>query len=144
MDNAVTIPGYKYYLAPDGTRPDVCVAFVDVQPAADAWVNGVCHAVDAAQLAALDARERNYLRVDVTAHVAPQLGTTWAYVGREDSRRRCERARRTGRCVVARAYADGVADGFRALGEAEWERFNRSTDGPRPPVCDLRRVDLPG
>ena len=34
MDNAVTVPGYKVYVAPDGSRPDVCVAFLDIAEAA--------------------------------------------------------------------------------------------------------------
>ena len=30
MDNTRDLPGYKYYVAPDGTRPAVFVAFLDV------------------------------------------------------------------------------------------------------------------
>ena len=70
MDNTRDLPGYKYYVAPDGTRPAVFVAFLDVAPAAGASVGGVCSPVDATLLAELDARERNYERRDVTALVA--------------------------------------------------------------------------
>jgi hypothetical protein len=128
MDNAVTLPGYKYYLAPDGSRPDVCVAFLDVRPDADASVRGVLLEVDAAALAALDARERQYERVDVSGQVDGATGTVWTYEGRQESRLRFVDALRDGRCVVARSYLELVAP---------------ITGGPTPPVCDLRRVDVP-
>jgi Gamma-glutamyl cyclotransferase, AIG2-like len=140
MDNAVTVPGYKVYIAPDGSRPDVCVAFLDIRAEPGAWVNGACVPVDAATLAALDARERNYERVEVTGQVEPDLGRTWAYAGRADSRARYGAALAAGRCVVARPYLDVVESGFRALGG--WEDFLASTDDHRPPLADLTRVDL--
>ena len=46
MDNTRDLPGYKYYVAPDGTRPAVFVAFLDVAPAPGASVSGVCSPVD--------------------------------------------------------------------------------------------------
>jgi hypothetical protein len=56
MDNAVAIPGYKVYVAADGSRPDVCVAFLDVAEDPGGCVTGVCMPVDAPALAALDRR----------------------------------------------------------------------------------------
>jgi gamma-glutamylcyclotransferase (GGCT)/AIG2-like uncharacterized protein YtfP len=141
MDNAVTISGYKCFLAPDGSRPDVCVAFLDVREDGAGSVNGVCVPVDADTLAALDARERNYRRVDVTAAVEPAVGTTWAYVGRADSRARYAAAAAAGRLVIASEYAAAVEQGFRSLGQ--WEEFAALTADHRPPVRELRRVDLP-
>lgn len=140
MDNTVTIPGYKYYLDDAGERPDVCVAFLDLHEAPDAWVNGLCMPVDAAALEALDARERNYLRVDVSTAVEPAIGRTWAYMGREASRHRFADAAAAARCVVARAYVEVIERGFRAIGE--WDAFTESTVGERPPVRELRRVDV--
>ena len=140
MDNTRTIPGYKYYLDADDGRPDVCVAFLDVAPAPGAWVNGVCLPVSQAGLDVLDARERNYERVEVTRAVEPVLGRTWTYVGREDSRRRFADGLAAGRCVVARAYAEVVERGFRALGG--WDDFQVSTTGERPPLRELRRIDV--
>jgi hypothetical protein len=130
MDNGVTIPGYKYYLAPDGSRPAVAVAFLDIEPDPDGVVEGVYVPVDAVGLAALDARERNYVRVDVTGAVEPlgdglEPARVWAYTGRADSRARFAAALRAGTCVTSREYADRVPP---APG--------------RPPVRDLRRVDL--
>jgi Gamma-glutamyl cyclotransferase, AIG2-like len=140
MDNAVAIPGYKVYVDSAGTRPDVCVAFLDVREQSGAWVNGECVPVDAVTLAALDARERNYVRVDVSGQVEPDLGPTWVYAGRPDSRERYRAAVATGRCVVARPYAELVEAGFRELGG--WGDFLASTDDHRPALADLTRVDL--
>src|SRR3954468_18638743 len=66
MDNTRTIPGYKLYRCPDGGRPDVCVAFLDLEPDPHGRVDGVLLQADDAVLAALDQRERQYRRVDVT------------------------------------------------------------------------------
>jgi hypothetical protein len=140
MDNTVAVPGYKVYVAADGSRPDVCVAFLDVREQAGGWVNGTCVPVDAATLAALDERERNYVRVDVSGQVEPDLGPTWVYAGRADSRGRYRAAVAAGRCVVARPYLELVEHGFRALGG--WDAFEASTEDHRPPLADLRRVDL--
>jgi hypothetical protein len=140
MDNTVDLPGYKLYLDRDGGRPAVCVAFLDVEPAPRATADGLCVPVDAAALEALDLRERNYERVDVTGLVdaGEPLGRVWTYRGRADSRARLRAARAEGRAVIARDYLTAVEAGFRAaLGEAA----AISPDGL--PVRDLRRVDLP-
>ena len=91
MDNTRDVKGYKYYLAPDGSRPPVFVAFLDVAAAAGASVHGVCTPVDSERLARLDARERNYERVDVTAQIGAARGRTWAYVGSAAGRERFAR-----------------------------------------------------
>jgi hypothetical protein len=139
MDNTVTIPGYKYYLD-RGERPDVCVAFLDVEEAPAAWVNGVCVPVDQAALRALDDRERNYDRMEITPAVEPAIGPTWTYVGRDASRARFAAAVLERRCVVARAYVEDIERGFR--GHGGWEDFVATTVGHRPPLRDLQRVDL--
>jgi hypothetical protein len=125
MDNAVDLPGYKYYVEPDGSRPDVKVAFVNLVPGTGA-VNGL---VIDADPEVLDRRERNYERVEVE----PGL---WAYVGTAEARARYE----AGPSVVSREYLELVRRGFAALGQLE--QFERTTDPPEVPVRDLRRVDL--
>jgi hypothetical protein len=140
MDNTVTVPGYNYYLEADGSRPDVCVAFLDLVEAPDAWVNGICMPVNEAALRALDDRERNYERVDVTRQIEPAVGRTWVYAGRDDSRERFAAASASGRCVVAGAYLEVVERGFGAIGQLD--DFEASTVGVRPPLRSLRRVDL--
>ena len=142
MDNTRDLPGYKYFLAPDDTRPAVFVAFLDVTPAAGEAVNGVCTLVDPGALAGLDARERNYERVEVTPLVAGARGRTWAYVGSEAGRERFARGRASASCVVAEDYLRVVREGFRALGEAEYHRAAPSLDPGELPVRPLRRVDV--
>lgn len=141
MDNRQAIPGYKRYLDADGTAPALHVAFLDVAPG-EGTVNGVCRPVTAEQLAALDARERNYDRRDVTAQVVDPPGRVWAYVGSAAGRARLAAGRAGGTAVVARAYLAAVLAGFARLGEAELARFHASTDLDGLPVRDLRRVDL--
>lgn len=142
MDNTRDLPGYKYFLAADDTRPAVFVAFLDIAAAAGASVNGVCTPADPAALAVLDARERNYERVDVTALVADARGRTWAYVGSDAGRERFARGRAAGTCVVGEDYLRLVRDAFRALGETEYDRAAASLDPGELPVRPLRRVDL--
>ena len=140
MDNTVTIPGYKLYRAPDGSRPAVCVAFLDIEQRAGAVVNGLCLPVTERRLAALDARERNYRRTEVTASIADPPGRVWAYSGREAGR---ARLRAGARAVIQADYLRAVEDGFRALGQLEYEAFLASSDLDGLPVWDLERVDLP-
>jgi hypothetical protein len=106
MDNRRTIPGYKYYVDPEtGERPAVYVAFLSIWPEPGARVEGVALALDDAALAALDARERNYVRRDVTAFVEPDLAApVWAYVGSAAGRERFAAGRAAGTAVVAAEY----------------------------------------
>jgi hypothetical protein len=134
MDNRRTIPGYKYFLdAGTGERPAVHVAFLDLEPDPSAHVDGVALAVDGADLGELDARERNYRRVDVALD---GHGPAWVYVGLRAARVRYEQAAGAGRAVVARAYVDDVRAGFAAHGLDFHTR-------PDVPVMDLTRVDVP-
>ena len=139
MDNRRTIPGYKYFLdAATGARPEVCVTFLDVVEEPGAAVAGVVAEVDPARLAALDARERNYARVEVSGALDVELGgPVWAYAGLPESRVRYAAAAAAGRAVVARAYVDDVRAGFASFGI----RFDTA---PEVPVVDLVRVDVPG
>ena len=137
MDNRVDLPGYKYYRDPrDGSRPAVMVAFADLAETPAGVVNGVCR--PAPDLAALDARERNYDRVDVTGRIEDPPGRVWAYVGSAAGRARFAQ----GPAVVARGYVEAVQAGFRALGPAEHRAFLESTDFGGVPVVALERVEL--
>jgi hypothetical protein len=146
MDNRVAVPGYKVYELPDGTRPPVDVAFLDLEPDAATTVGGALLAVDATALAGLDARERQYRRIDVTAAVAPAPGApVWAFVGRAPGRARVARGRAGGEEVVLqRAYVELVEAAFAGLGPEHLERYRASTEPPPFPVLELARVDLPG
>jgi hypothetical protein len=141
MDNRIDLPGYKWYRDPrDGSRPEVFVAFADLADA-PGEVNGVCLPAPA-DLAPLDARERNYTRVDVTDRLDDPPGRTWAYLGSAAGRERFARGVEAGRVVVVRGYVEAVHAGFRALGAAEHRAFVASTDFGGVPVAALERVDL--
>ena len=141
MDNRVDVPGYKHYrLLSDGSRPPVCVAFLDLVADADAATHGVCVPVEDAQLPALDRRERNYDRVDVTDAVAAARGTVWAYVGTPAGRRRLQRARERGRAVVSRDYLERTRAAFAALGAAALAEFERTAALDGLAVWELERL----
>lgn len=144
MNNRVNLPGYKYYLDEHGNRPAVYVAFLDVEPAPGETVNGVCMPVNEDQLAALDQRERNYVRRDVTAFCdLPVDGSrVWTYVGSPGGRRRLTTSRSAGRAVVDRAYLEAVEGAFKSLGQDEHAACAASLDPDGLPVLTLSRHDI--
>jgi hypothetical protein len=142
MDNTRTLPGYKYYVDGTGARPDVCVAFLDLAAVATGRVNGVCLPVDGAALAALDDRERNYERVDVSDRL-PGAGPVWAYLGSAAGRDRLTHGRALGKAVIHEGYLAAVTRGFRALGPAEWTACAPSLAPGGLPLRALARRELP-
>jgi hypothetical protein len=146
MDNAVEVPGYKVYAFPDGTRPALAVAFLDLEEADGAQVEGALLAVDAAGLAALDMRERQYERLDVSALIDPAPdGTVWTYVGRAPGRARVAAGRAgTAPIAIQRSYIELVEAAFAALGNDALARYRAGTEPPPFPILDLTRIDLPG
>jgi Gamma-glutamyl cyclotransferase, AIG2-like len=143
MDNRRDLPGYKYYTAADGSRPQVCVAYLDITPDDRGAVNGLCMPVEPDKLPQLDARERNYVRVDVSDHVDAGGARVWAYSGRSDSRARLREARAAGRAVIDAGYRRGVEAAFAALGEHELALCRPSLAPGGLPVCELVRHELP-
>lgn len=143
MDNRHDLPGYKYYTGPDGARPEVYVSFLDVRAREGASVNGVCLPVDAGRLAELDRRERNYVRVDVSDHVAAGGARVWTYLGSDAGRERLAAGRAGGRAVIDAGYLRVVQSGFRGLGEDEYRACRTSLDPGDLPVRELTRVALP-
>jgi hypothetical protein len=141
MDNRIDVRGYKHYrLRSDGSRPAVCVAFLDVVADAGAVTRGVCVPVTESELPGLDRRERNYDRLDVTDAVTPARGTVWAYVGTPGGRRRLQRARDGGRAVVSHDYLERTRAAFAALGDAALAEFERTAALDGLPVWELDRL----
>jgi len=137
MDNRISIPGYKAYRRrEDGSRPPVYVAFLDVVEDPDAATDGVLLAVDAGALRALDARERNYERIEVSAAVAGAPGRVWTYRGSAAGRARLQLGRKRGSAVVQLEYLRTVRGTFAALG------IEDGADPGALPVVDLERVEL--
>lgn len=136
MDNRVDLPGYKHYTL-DGRRPACHVVFLDVVASAGSFMDAVAFPVAAAELVELDARERNYERVEVTARLAPALpGRAWLYRGRAEARKRCQSAGERGEAVVDAGYLAAVTGGFTGL-------LGRDVAIPTPPfpTLALRRHD---
>lgn len=138
MDNTVATPGYKVYENPEGARPAVAVAFLDLVPDPDATIDGAL--IAAPDLALLDARERQYARIDVTDAVEPRQGKTYTYVGREAGRARVADGALD--VVIQRAYAEGVERAFAARGPESLAAYRATTEAPPFPVVELARIDL--
>jgi hypothetical protein len=144
MDNTRDLPGYKYFVDPrDGSRPAVFVAFLDIVEEPEGLVNGLLAPVGAEDLEALDARERNYRRTDISASFPAVDGVVWTYTGLGESRDRMAHALAEHRARIARPYLDHVRGGFEELAAAELDRFDRGTEAPPCRVVDLERRDLP-
>ncbi len=154
MDNRRDLPGYKYYADADGGRPAVFIAFLDVgpapgpdrapaagRPARPPAVNGLCLPVTDDQLSALDRRERNYRRIDVSDALAAGA-RVWTYTGSPEGRERFARGRRGATLVIHAAYLRGVEAAFAALGPREWEACRASVDPGEIPVRELTRHEL--
>lgn len=141
MDNRRDLPGYKHYTDQLGRRPAVFVCFLDLERDPRGSVNGLCLPVDRSRLAALDERERNYERVDVSASVDAGGAHVWAYIGARDARLRMRWAVAAHRAVIDGRYLEMVADGFRALGEEELQRSAPSLAPGLLPVLALTRHD---
>jgi hypothetical protein len=115
------------------------VCYLDIDERPDAVVNGVALEVGADELPALDARERNYERRDVTGQLSVRLGgRVWAYVGRRAGRARAQRGRRERRLAIASSYLQRVQAGFDALRQRR--RFDLLTEPTGVPVADLMLV----
>jgi hypothetical protein len=143
MDNRRDLPGYKYYTAPDGSRPAVFVSFLDVaQGDPSAAVNGLCLPVDDDELGRLDRRERNYARVDVSDRIDAGGARVWVYTGTAAARERLRRGRDEGRAVIGKSYLAGVERAFAALGASELDLCRPSLAAGDLPVVELVRHEL--
>jgi cation transport regulator ChaC len=145
MDNRRDIPGYKYYLdEATGERPEIFVTFLNIWEDEGARVNGLVFEVDAETLEALDDRERNYERRDVTDHLAADPGgRVWAYVGTAAARQRYETGRAADAAVVSAAYERKVRQDFATFGPDWMEQFDATTDERTVPLRHLRRIEIP-
>jgi dephospho-CoA kinase len=146
MDNRLDLPGYKCYLDRDGRRPALSVCFLDIDldDCPGARVNGVCLPVSQSELAALDRRERNYNRIDVSDRLEGVEGArVWTYRGSLAGRGRFDVAVRAGTAVIHAGYLEAVRAGFTGLGAAEWEACAPSLDPGALAVVELMRRELP-
>jgi len=118
MDNSQTLTGYKYYLdATTGARPDIFVAFANIERHPQARVSGLLFEACAETLALLDTRERNYERTDVTAHVSAVVeGTVWTYLGNAEATARYAHALKKNALVIDTAYEERIETAYAHAG----------------------------
>ncbi len=133
----------KHFLdSATGARPRIRVVYLDIYEQPDSTVNGLALPVDAELLAALDAREVNYERVDVTAAFAPELDArVFTYLGLDAARERCLEGAEDGDIFVSRDYVTGVRRAFERLTPDALAEFDRTTDPLPLPERDLRVVN---
>jgi len=138
MDNSKTLAGYKYYLDPTtGARPEVFVAFANIEKHHEQRVSGILFETDAAMLEVLDSRERNYRRADVSAHISIAVeGTVWSYIGSAQASARYHHGLRNNALVVDKAYVQGIESAFARAGLPYAAALP-----PNVPLVQLTRVD---
>jgi cation transport regulator ChaC len=132
----------------DGSVCEWTIVALGVTPAVGESVNGVVAWVADAELAALDARERNYDRVDVTDLTTvpgegSPVGPVVTYVPQDAAVRWYETARERGVAAVERRYWDLVGGAFAALGDGQRDRYLETTPAPDVPIVDMRIDSVP-
>jgi hypothetical protein len=143
MDNTLTLPNYKFYVDEAGARRSVFVTFLNIVEDLNKTINGVLIPVSVGDLANLDARERNYDRLDISDRIVePVDGQVWGYIGTLAARRRYEEGVRRRTAVVDNAYYAKIRQQFGALGRGALSEFLASTDEPTCPRVNLARFDL--
>lgn len=112
----------------------------------DAATNGAVIRVTEHEFAALDRRESDYDRVDVTDRIeglsVADRGRVYTYVPRRSAIERYEAARARRRAAVKQGYVELVEAAFAALGEHAVDLYRTSTPHPDVPIVDPERVWL--
>jgi len=115
------------------------VISLGLQAVADEVCNGVVVHITSEELVALDWRERDYERTDVsdlTAVDARIDGPVHAYVPRPSAVERYQAAREAGRAAIRQTYWNLVREAFGTLGDHHLIRYD-ATPAPDVPVVDI-------
>jgi hypothetical protein len=131
----------------DAARVSVLVALGIIE-ATEEWMNGVLALVHPEELRRLDARERNYDRVDVSDQIrvledgpfAEVIDRAVVYVPRQIAIDIFEEARSDGRAAIEQRYWDLVDGAFESLAPGHGERYRATTPAPTVPVLNVSRV----
>jgi len=145
MNNWEAGPKQKHFLDPgSGEQPRIRVAYLDIEEEPDRTVNGLAVPVDRPQLAEIDRREMNYLRIDVSAAFEPALPQpVFAYRATKEARERCRRHQPDAKVFVSSEYLAAVRRAFAELGDEALEEFERTTDPLDFPQRHLQLVYPP-
>lgn len=134
---------------PDGiVVDDGVIVALGVVAAADEAVNGIVARVSDVEIAALDQRERDYDRVDVTAAVTVDGSAVEpdarivTYVPRRSAVERYEAARDQGRAGIRSTYWGLVDAAFAVWGTDHLVRYRSSTPPPDVPVVAMSEPAL--
>lgn len=131
----------------DGTRRAWTVVALGITTSEHETVNGVVAWVADGELDALDRRERNYDRVDVSDRITivgqVDRGPVVTYVPRAEPVEWYEAARDRGTAAVERRYWDLVDAAFTELGPDEHRRYHATTPPPDVPIVTMRRDSVP-
>ena len=115
------------------------VVCLGIEPSASERCNGVVIRVTESELVALDRRESDYDRTDVTGRIITEVGgvpgRVVTYVPRRSAIDRYSQARDQQRAAVLRAYHELVHDAFRTLGHEHLHEF-AGTRAPDVPIVD--------
>ena len=131
----------KHYVDADtGDRPDIYIAFLNIEPDPDAACNGVAIPVTHSTLDTFDRREVNYTRSDVSAATTPAWpGRLWGYTGTPEAVNRFQIGLAERRVYYPREYARYCRDAFASLGPGALRRYDETTE---PPLCPARDLVL--
>lgn len=141
MRNCHTDPTDKYYVLPDGTRPNRTISALGIEPDRESSVNGVVYRVTRDELAALDRRERRYRRTDCSRQIVvdlPYPGEVFTYSPLESAMSLTAASQADGSDTISEAYKRLVEEGFESLGPEAHAAYVDSTDVPTSPVMSLR------
>lgn len=148
MDNWDAVNDPKHFVDPEtGERPRIRVAYLDIYEQEGSSVNGLALPVDEARLAALDEREVNYERVDVSGAFEAsggerndRHGAVFTYTGTEAARERCRAGIAESNICVSAGYVAALRSAFERLGTGALDEFDRTTDSLTLPERDLERI----
>jgi len=128
----------------DGTLiDDGVIVALGVVAAPHETINGIVARVSGVEIAALDQRERDYDRVDVTASVTVRTeafepeARIVTYVPRPSAIERYETARDDGRAGIRSTYWGLVDAAFAVWGADQLERYRSTTPPPDVPVVAM-------
>lgn len=128
-----------------GAIPEWVLA-LNVEPAADSWLNGALVELDETAGERLDLREMRYRRRDVGGAVRvdgapPPLEGVFTYVARAEHH--ASPAPRD--AVILRRYVDAVESAFAELGPGELARYLATTEVPAVEIiqAELVRDEIP-
>lgn len=133
---------------PDGEPQNWTIVALGLIQAHGERVNGVIGWVSQDELPALDRREQNYDRVDVSDLATLADGVDLdapivTYVPRAEPRALYEAARDQGTAAVEQRYWDLVDGAFADLGPDRRELYYATTPPPDIPIVAMRRDSVP-